>query len=236
MSSKLSRFLHLEKDRGERARRELPSHLQDGGRRFEDIPERGELPQGDVPEAHLERFKAQPPLALEHRPETSEDDGPDFPRCVVCASDNGRFAKHCQQCGADLGTSKQLEYSKQRAHERREQREKQRETEREDGLQRLEQKRREDAERYAFLLNKLREEEQRYGAWRIFARHSTVGTGLLSLLPSVLARCLVLAGYVGVTLGLLRFGRGDGRLVGSGMMFFLVLLFTPWRARLRRWR
>lgn len=236
MSSKLSRFLHLEKDRGARGKQELPPQLQDGGRRFEDIAERGALPQGEVPEAHLERFKAQPPVALEHRPETSEDAGPDFPRCVVCASDNGRFAKHCQQCGADLGTPQQLEYREQLAREHREQRAKQRGLEREDGLQRLEQERREDAERYAYLLKKLREEEQQHGAWRILARHSTLGTGLLALLPSTLARCLAMVGYAGVTLGLMRFGRGDARWVGIGMMFFGALLFTPWRTRLGRWR
>ncbi|MFY2563537.1 hypothetical protein ACN469_38445 [Corallococcus terminator] len=236
MSSKLSRFLHLEKDRGERAKRDVTPQLQDGGRRFEDIAERGALPQGDVPEAHLERFKAQPPMVLEQRPDTTEDDGPDFPRCVVCASDNGRYAKHCQQCGADLGTPEQLEYREQRAREQREQRAKQRGVEREDGLQRLEQERREDAERYAFLLQKLREEEQQHGAWRIFARHSTVGTGLLALLPSTLARCLVVVGYVGLSFGLIRLGQGSVRGVGIGMLCFLSLLFTPWRARFRRWR
>lgn len=236
MSSKLSRFLHLEKDRGERAKRELPPQLQDGGRRFEDIAERGALPQGEVPEAHLERFKAQPPVVLEQRPDSSEDNGPDFPRCVVCASDNGRFAKHCQQCGADLGTPEQLAYREQLGREHREQRAKQLGVEREGALQRLEQERREDSERYAFLLGKLREEEQKHGAWRLFARHSTVGTGLLALLPSTLARCLAMGAYVGVTLGLLRFGRGDVRGVGIGMMFLLALLFTPWRSRFRRWR
>ncbi|WP_141326733.1 hypothetical protein [Myxococcus sp. AB025B] len=235
MSPKLSRFLHLEKDRSERSKREQPSQLQDGGRRFEDIAERGAMPQGDVPEAHLERFKAETPVVLEPRAASLEEAW-DFPRCVVCASDNGRYSKHCQQCGADLGTPQQLEHRARLALERREARAREQGEERQGALERLEQERRADSERYAYLLEKLRAEEQSYRGWRIFARHSTVGTGLLALLPNTLTRCLAVAGCVGVCAGLMRFGTGNTRVVGAWLLIVFVLLFVPRSALRHRWR
>ena len=64
MSSKFSRFLHLERSRGERPKAEEPSQLE-SGQRFADLAEKGEAPQSAVvPETHLERFRGEAPLAL----------------------------------------------------------------------------------------------------------------------------------------------------------------------------
>lgn len=107
MTSKFSRFLHLERSRGERPKPEEPSQLQSGGR-FEDLAQRGEAPQAaEVPEAHLERFRGQAPLALE--PVSSGEEH--FPRCGRCESENGRYDDVCKVCGADLNTPQQREYN-----------------------------------------------------------------------------------------------------------------------------
>lgn len=115
MTSKLSRFLHLERPRTGRPESEASSAVQSGGR-FETPQERAEHQEAAVPEAHLERFRGHAPLALADVP---EDDARRFPRCMRCESENGRFATACGVCGADLGTPEQLEFNERLWQERR---------------------------------------------------------------------------------------------------------------------
>jgi hypothetical protein len=67
MSSRFSRFLHLERSRGKRPGSDEQVRLRDGGR-FESVAGPGEAPPTvAVPEAHVERFKRheETPLALD---------------------------------------------------------------------------------------------------------------------------------------------------------------------------
>lgn len=226
MKFKLSRFMHLEKDRGERAKHEAPSHLQDGGRRFEDLSERGSAPQGHVvPEAHLERFKAQAPLVLEPRPDLSED-ARDFPRCLICGAENGRFAKHCQRCEADLGTPQQIEHKARLTRERQDAQDRRPTSGGEGASSRLEEERREDDARYAYLMDQLRAQERKRDGWHLFGKHPSLGTGLLALLPSPFARGVAVVAYLGVMLALLREG-GRLRIAGFVLAGLFVLLRLP---------
>ncbi|MCP3100696.1 hypothetical protein LZ198_17640 [Myxococcus sp. K15C18031901] len=225
MSNRLSRFLHLEKDRGGRGKQEPTSRLQ-GPERFEAHAERRDLPPSEVPEAHLERFKAQPPVALEPPPEPSEDDTP-FPRCVVCESENGRFAERCQQCGADLGTPQQHAYNEGLRRTRREERAR-RETEHTDHLEQLETQRDEDAERYAVLMRKLREEEGRGSFWTTRKRPHRAWTRiLLGRIPYRPLRWLLVALWFGVALRLFLFEMGRTRMLGVFMAFVFVVYCIP---------
>jgi hypothetical protein len=116
MTSKLSRFLHLERARTDRTEEETASPVQSGGR-FEAPDEQRKAPhEAAVPEAHLERFKAQAPLALADVP---EGDRRRFPRCLRCESENGRFAQACAVCGADLHTPEQREFNERLWQERK---------------------------------------------------------------------------------------------------------------------
>ena len=64
MSPKSSRFLHLERSRGEGPNKDAPSKLQSSNR-FEHLSQRGDAPQNaSVPETHLERFRGEAPLTL----------------------------------------------------------------------------------------------------------------------------------------------------------------------------
>ncbi|MFP2932653.1 hypothetical protein ACLESO_47400 [Pyxidicoccus sp. 3LG] len=226
MTSKLSRFLHLERSRTERTEPEASSRLQSGGR-FETLQERGEAPQETaVPEAHLERFKGQAPLALADVPEEALR----FPRCAVCESENGRYSTECGVCGADLGTPQQREYNERRWRERGQGLNQTRDAEAEQLRQRGAE-RREDAERFAQQLRQLREEEQTHRWVRIFSQHSTIGTALLSLIPHPLARWLTLAAVFSVPLAMWRYGDGDTKFVGAMTGVFVVALFVPPKSR-----
>jgi len=230
MTSKLSRFLHLERARTERPEPEPSSPLQSGGR-FESMEQRGDAPQeAAIPEAHLERFKGHEPVALALPP---EEDARRFPRCMLCESENGRFAKTCSMCGADLGTPQQLDYNERLWQERRKGLTRTLEDERE-ALRQLEAQRqqearqkREDAERFARQIAELHAKEQSFGWVRHGLQHATVGTALLSLIPNPRVRWLALAGLVSLALGLWRFGDGGTRLAGMGLSALLVVLFIP---------
>jgi len=225
MSNRLSRFLHLEKDRGERGKSEPTSRLQ-GPERFEERTERRELPSMDVPEAHLERFKAQPPVALEAPAEAAEKDAP-FPRCVVCESENGRYAQRCQLCGADLGTARQHEYNERHRRAWHEERQRRREALRTDTLQQLGAERREEAERHAVLLEKLREEEHRASRWTRSPRHRALVPLLLGRIRSAPVRWLAVAAWFGVALRLILDETGRTRLAGVFMVFAFIVLCVP---------
>ena len=231
MKPRLSRFLHLERARAERPESETSSRLQSSGR-FETLEERKDaLQEAAIPESHLERFKGHDvPVGLA---QPSEEDARRFPRCMLCESENGRFAQTCSMCGADLGTPQQLEYNEGLWQERRKGLSRTLEDERE-ALRRLEarrqeeeQQKREDAERLARMLEQLRKEEQSFGWLRHGLQHATVGTALLSLIPDKRLRWLTLAGAVGLALGLLRFGEGGTKLAGLGLCALLAVLFIP---------
>ncbi|WP_164017436.1 hypothetical protein [Pyxidicoccus trucidator] len=225
MTSKLSRFLHLERARTGRPESETSSPVQSGGR-FEDPQERRETQEADVPEAHLERFKGQPPVGLADVP---EDDVRRFPRCMLCESENGRFAQACGVCGADLGTPEQLEFNERLWQERKKGLSRTIEDEAE-ALRQLEARRREDAEHFNRQLEKLRAEEGSYRWMRVFARHSTVGTALLALLPHPLLKGLMLATLIALPVGLWRYGHGLTKLGGLVLGLFFLSLFFPGRS------
>ena len=230
MTSKLSRFLHLERARPERPELEASSPVQSGGR-FETPQERAETPRAPgVPEAHLERFKAQAPLALADVP---EDDARRFPRCMRCESENGRFATACGVCGTDLGTPEQLEFNERLWQERRKGLSRTREDEAE-ALRQLEARRREDAAHCQRQLEKLRAEEGTHRWMRVFSQHLTPGTALLALLPHPLVRWLTLAVLIAVPVGLWRYGHGLTRLGGLVLGIFFLALFIPGRVSGRR--
>jgi hypothetical protein len=230
MTSKLSRFLHLERPRAGRPESEASSPLQSGAR-FESMEERKEAHEVAVPEAHLERFKAQAPVALADVP---EEDARRFPRCMLCESENGRFARTCSMCGADLGTPEQLEFNERLWQERRKGLTPTHEDERE-ALRQLAEQKREDAERFARQLEQLRAEERRSSPWvRAFSQHATLGMALLSLIPHPLVRWLTLAGAAALSVGMWRYGQGRTQWVGGGLFFLLLLMFLPPKA-LRRY-
>lgn len=230
MTSKFSRFLHLERSRAERPNPKEPSQLQNG-QRFEAVAGPRETPQAaSVPEAHLERFKRQgeTPLALADPAQEVEH----FPRCGRCEAENGAFAQACTVCGADLTTPQQREYNEQlrqsrqqaaaQAHEAAVAFEQER--------KRHEAQQQEDASRYALLLKKTRMQEQA-GAWsRMISHHGSLGLALLGLIPYPAVRWAVLAGVILLPLLLWRFGRGMTQLLGLILgVIFLVLLVPPGR-------
>lgn len=231
MTPRLSRFLHLERDRGERPESESSPQVQSGGR-FESLEERKDAPQeAAIPEAHLERFKGHEPgveLAL-----PPGEDARRFPRCMQCESENGRYAKTCTMCGADLETPQQLDYNERLWQERRkgltrtldDEREALRQLEA--SRQQAEQQKREDEARYARMLQELRQQEQSFGWLRHGIQHATVGTALLSLIPDRRLRWLTLAVAVATALGLWRFGEGGTQLAGLGLGVLLAILFIP---------
>ncbi|ATB29533.1 hypothetical protein [Melittangium boletus] len=106
MTSRFSRFMHLERPRGDKTDGEGQVELHDGGR-FESVegPGPATSPEHGVPEAHLERFKlhGQTPLVLDAMPEREQR----FPRCIQCQTSNSRFTRACVTCGADLQTPEQ---------------------------------------------------------------------------------------------------------------------------------
>jgi hypothetical protein len=228
MTSKFSRFLNLERSRGERPGAEEPVHLESGNR-FETLA-RGEAPLGTaVPEAHLERFRGEAPLSLEDDPIGEE---PRFPRCARCESDNGRFAEMCTSCGADLNTPQQRAYNEQLRHSRQQEVAREHEAAAAVSRRRHDAELRADQERYAVMLAKLRREEQRNNWWLVMSGDGSPGLKLLWLIGDPLVRWSVLALCLLVPLGLWRFGSGTVRAVGGGLFFFVILMLLP---RYRRW-
>ncbi|RJS21761.1 hypothetical protein DRW03_15575 [Corallococcus sp. H22C18031201] len=229
MKSRLSRFLNLERERPERGAPQASS-LESSGR-FEALSER-EAVAGEtgVPEAHLERFKGQEPLAL-----TDEEEALDFPRCVRCESENGRFAATCGVCGADLGSPEQQAANTERWKAQREAREAERASAQAGGLARADAERREEAERYGRMLDELRAEERASSRWSRMGEHTTVGTALLSLIPDPRVRwgTVVVVGLG--ALWMAGHGPMSVRSIGRALSFLLLLLFLP-RRSIGGWR
>jgi hypothetical protein len=239
MTSKFSRFMNLERSRGERPAPQEPSRLQSGNR-FETLSERPEAPQeAAVPETHLERFRGQAPLALEAIPEEEQR----FPRCGSCQSDSGRFATECSACGADLTTPQQRAFNEQLWQQRRQEAAQEREATANLSQQRQEQERLEDSARYGEMLKKLREEEQSRTGWNRITSHGNLALALLSFIPSRFLRGLLLVALIATPCWVWReelFQHRGRHLSGSGILVGILVLFllvpTGDRPRSRWWQ
>ncbi|WP_224248459.1 hypothetical protein [Hyalangium gracile] len=233
MSPKFSRFLHLERSRGEGAKPEAATRLQSGNR-FENPVEREAAPQaGSVPDAHLERFRGEAPLALSE-PQAEKER---FPRCARCESDNGRFARECTVCGADLNTPQQRAYNEQLWETRKQDLAREREATEALGQQRLAEEKQKDDARYRQMLEKLREEEQRSSFnWDFFLGDTPIGWRLLSLISNPVTRTGVLILSILVPVGLWRYGTGQVRAAGIIIGLIVLMLLLPTHRRSRWWR
>jgi hypothetical protein len=231
MTSKFTRFLHLERSRGERSKPEEPPRLQSGGR-FEALAERGAAPQGAVvPEAHLERFRGEAPLALAEAPNKEER----FPRCARCESENGRYTRECGVCGADLNTPQQREYN-ERLWQTREAQEREHAQALEQAQQQVEAQRQEDAAAKARLHEQLRLQPWDIHRGNSFLKGRSPGMALLSLIPSKPVRW-----GVGLALALLpflvvRYGPLGARRTAMVVGLILLVSFIPpsWAKPTRR--
>ncbi len=232
MTSKFSRFLNLERSRGDRPKPEEQPQLQSGNR-FEMLSQRGEAPQGAVvPEAHLERFRGEAPLALA---EAQSEEQQRFPRCGSCESDNGRFAKECVVCGADLTTPQQRAYNERLWQTRQQELAREREATAALSQQKHEAERQADQARYSQMLEKLREEEQSSPLWYVFLGEGSFGLKLLGLIPNAAVRWGILSASILIPVALWRFGRGQTRSVGVLMGVIVLMLLLPSRSRSRYW-
>jgi len=229
MTSRFSRFLHLERSRAERPASEEPSQLQNGNR-FSAVAGPQGAPQAtSVPEAHLERFRGEAPLALADPAQKAEH----FPRCGSCEADNSAFAKECSQCGADLTTPQQRAYNERLQQTRQQEAAQAREAALafEEQRKRDEAEKQQDSERFVRLLKEAREQEQSGGWWRTIGQHRSIGMWLLSLLPHPLLRWGVLAAAILVPILLFKFGRGMTRFTAMCLGIFMFGLFLPPRRR-----
>ncbi|WP_224366278.1 hypothetical protein [Hyalangium versicolor] len=229
MTSKFSRFLHLERSRGERPNPNEPARLQSGSR-FETLAQRGAGPQeAAVPDAHLERFRGEAPLALEEVPAEAER----FPRCARCESDNSRFARECALCGADLNTPEQRAYNETFWKTRQQALAQEREAVKALGQQQRDEDRRDEQARFDQMLEKLREEERASSRWDFFTGETPFGWRLLSLISDPVVRVGVLIVSILIPVALWRYGVGRTRLVGVALGFLILMSLLP--SNRRRW-
>jgi len=225
MTSKFSRFLHLERSRGERPKPEESARLQSGGR-FEALAQRGQAPQGaEVPEAHLERFRGEAPLALADAPQEAEH----FPRCGRCESENSRFNKECGVCGADLNTPQQREYNERLKEARMAHEREQEQAAAERRRQAEAQQKEEYAERFA-LLEKLRPAPRKRGLAEL---EDTLGMYLLSFIPFKPVRWAIAGGLCLIPVYIALSGGRSERRMAAGIALLLVLLFLPFKSKSR---
>jgi hypothetical protein len=226
-SNKFSRFMHLERSRGEKPGADGQVPLRDGGR-FESVAgPSGEVPASvSVPEAHVERFKlhGQTPLALE-----APAQGQLFPRCVRCEAENGRFARECTTCGADLQTPEQLAYDQERARTQA-----QAEAQAREQLQVLQQARtQQEAERLAEQQRYLEQLHRELVKDRSFISRlqpffdPCLALGLLRHIQRPLARWMTLAWAIGLPILLVKFGNAPLRLIGLYLGVLVVVSFIP---------
>ncbi|WP_375769717.1 hypothetical protein NR798_02185 [Archangium gephyra] len=227
-SNKFSRFLHLERSRGEKPHPDGQVRLQDGGR-FESVagPSADAPASVSVPEAHVERFKlhGQTPLTLDEAPAQ----GQSFPRCVRCEAENGRFVRECTTCGADLQSPEQLAYDAERARAQA-----QAEAQTREQMQVLQQARQQDeaarmAERQRYVEQLHRElEKDRSFASRIQPFFEPcIGLGLLRLIPHPLARWMTLAWAIGLPILLVKFGNELLRMMGLYLGVLVLVSLVP---------
>ncbi len=239
MTSKFSRFMNIERSRGERPNSESTSGLQ-ASNRFEAVKGPGEAAQAPVavPEAHLNRFRGEAPLALAEE----EAPGVDFPRCFQCEAENGRFSQYCTHCGADLHSAEQRAYNA-KLQQDRQAAEAQHQAEVEalsQARQQAELERQQDADRYhQTLRQQLREGQPQGSMLRLFEGHGSIGMGLLHfLIPHERARWAVLAACLFTPIVLIRHGRGGMVSLGWTLGFIVFVLFAPrwiWRTRRKKW-
>lgn len=207
MASKLSRFLHLERSRGEKAPETEPVSLRDGGR-FESVAERGPASGAvGVPEAHLERFKPAEPLALE----LEADPGRSFSRCIRCERENGRFNRVCGTCGADLSAPEQREADERRGRQRQE-----------EEARALEEMRVLRTEAPAPLPVHAEQEPEVPSVFE-----PSLGVGLVRSLPHPVARGLSVVGAVALPWLLTRGGRGALWTLGMYLGVFVAASLVP---------
>ncbi|HEX5747777.1 MAG TPA: hypothetical protein VFZ09_16130 [Archangium sp.] len=226
MSTNKSRFLHLERARGEKPGPEGQVRLQDGGR-FESVAGPGPEAPASVPEAHVERFKlhGQTPLALDAEPSR----GQQFPRCVRCEAENGRFARECTTCGADLQSPEQLAHDAERARARE-----QAEAELQAQMQ-VRQKAHQQAtaeqlaekQRYLEQLHLALEQERSFVSKLEPLFTPCLAFGLLRLIPQPLARKVAAASAIGLPVLLARFGNEPLRMLGFYLGVLVIVSVIP---------
>jgi hypothetical protein len=206
-NDKHSRFMHLERARGDKTPAGGQVKLRDGGR-FESVAgPRDDAPASvAVPEAHVERFKlhGQTPLALD---DTSAP-GQHFPRCVRCQTENGRFAQACTTCGADLQSPEQMQVLQ---HTRQE-------AQAGDFAEK---------QRYQEQLRQALEEERSFVSQVGPLFTPSLGAGLLRLLPHPLARWTTLACSIALSVLLVRFGNEPLQKLGMYVGALLCVCFVP---------
>jgi hypothetical protein len=237
MSSRFSRFLHLEHSRGEKPGSDGQVRLRDGGR-FESVAGPVEAPPTvAVPEAHVERFKrhGETPLALDA--ETTEAQR--FPRCMRCETDNGRFATTCTGCGADLRTPEQRAYTEQlwREREQAEARNQEQAASLQSAHRQAEAEQLAERRRYVEELARAMEKDRSFLGRLQPLFTPCLGVGLLRLIPHPLARWSTLAWAIGLPILLVRFGNESLRELGFSLGAFVFVLFVPtslWTAGRRR--
>jgi hypothetical protein len=227
-NDKFSRFMHLERSRGDKTPAGGQVKLQDGGR-FESVAgPRDEAPASvAVPEAHVERFKlhGQTPLALD---DTSAP-GQHFPRCVRCQTENGRFAQACTMCGADLQSPEQLAYDAELERTRQAA-----EAQTREQMQVVPHARQEahaesfaEKQRYQEQLRRELEEEHSFVSRVGPLFTPSLGAGLLRLIPHSLARWMTLAWSIALSVLLVHFGNEPLQKLGLYVGAFLCVCFVP---------
>ena len=186
-------------------------------------------PRGPVPESATDRFRPPPERGLET---ADARGGQPFTRCADCKVDNTVYAVRCQHCGADLDTPVQRAFNEKLWAERQE----------EDAAASREIAERERARR-ADAAEIARRERERVDArfpdgpidTGSVRRADTVGMRLLRLLPGTGWRIAAAVVVFGIPLLLILFGRGQPQIVGMMLLGVLISLFSPARARRRRW-
>jgi len=225
MTSKFSRFMNIERSRGERPTSEATPGLQ-AGNRFEEVKGPGASAQAPVavPEAHLNRFRGEAPLALQE-----EGPGAEFPRCARCEAENGRFSQHCHLCGADLHTPEQRAYNVKRQQDRQAA-EAQHAAEVEAHFRARKQaelERQQDTDRYHQMLKQQLRETSRGADAPLFEGHLSLGMRLLHLIPHNGMRWAVLAACIATPVLLIRYGRGTTESVGWFVGLIVFVLMAP---------
>jgi hypothetical protein len=216
MSSRFTRFLHIERSRGEKEPADGQVALRDGSR-FESVAAPGEASSSPaVPEAHLERFKlqGQTPLAMDDEPTR----GQRFSRCIRCETENGRFARECTTCGADLRAPEQQEDDEKRWRTREQAEERTREQ--------IQSRQTEQTGRPTWHA----EPEQEIPS--LFA--PSLGMGLLRRIQSPTARKLSVGGAVVLPFLLTRAGHGPLWVLGMYLGVFVAASFVPSAFWMRR--
>lgn len=108
--SRFSRFLHLERKRGDVATREM--ERTERAARFDAVQVSApRAPGTGSAEGHLVRFEQvkEAELEVDHERELDQP----FIRCAQCQGDNARFARQCQHCQADLDTAAQRRFNEE---------------------------------------------------------------------------------------------------------------------------